>query len=184
MEASPPIRVRSKSWCANSKWPSSSSPAYTGVLPMSASSTELRCNLQTGDSSPTREIQKPSVVGRLYSNQGGLQNTEKVERSMILTSTGVSDSTLVGLEPTRRAHSSGLSFAPIVNLSNTSGGNCRCQHSTTRFKSQYVRLLTVGYKNPTFSHSRNNTGRMDEDDLGKVTGPRENATSDFIHLPV
>jgi hypothetical protein len=28
------------------------------------------------------------------------------------------------------------------------------------------------------------SGRMDEDDLGKVTGPKENTVSDFTYLPV
>jgi hypothetical protein len=27
-------------------------------------------------------------------------------------------------------------------------------------------------------------GRMDEDDLGKVTGPKENTVRDFTYLPV
>jgi hypothetical protein len=92
---------------------------------------------------------------------------------MILTSTGVSDSTLVGLEPTRRAHSSGLSFAPIVNLSNKGGGNCRSQHSTTHPVNTppSLNIMTLGTTADTFAKTRESRPNLEAEgkqNLGRL----------------
>ena len=53
-----------------------------------------------------------------------------------------------------------------------------CPSERTNHVNLYSRLVPPG------GGWKRGIGRMDEDDLGKVTGPKENAGSDFTYLPV